>query len=138
MSKKADSSSFKPEVLKLDPTDEKNVVWWPANLTEEIKQDWPVDVRKEVGFELGKVQQGFDPTHFREMPTIGPGVQEIKVQDDNKSQYRLIYIAKFDDGIYSFHVITKKTTEQTDPKDIQIARERLKEIIEYRKKKVKA
>ena len=68
------------------------------------------------------------------MPSIGTGVREIKLQDDDKSQYRLIYIANFEEGVYVFHVITKKTTEQTSPQDIQIAKKRLKEIIGNRKK----
>jgi phage-related protein len=91
-------------------------------------------MRKAVGFQLGRVQQGLQPDHYRNMPSIGAGVKEIKLQDEDKSQYRLIYIAKFEEAIYAFHVITKKTTEQTDPKDIELASKRLKEIIEFRKK----
>lgn len=67
------------------------------------------------------------------MPSIAPGVREIKVQDENKSQYRLIYIAKFEEGIYVFHVITKKTTEKTEKGDLEISRTRYKEIVERRK-----
>jgi phage-related protein len=67
------------------------------------------------------------------MPSIAPGVREIKVQDENKSQYRLIYIAKFEEGIYVFHVITKKTTEKTEKADLEISRTRYKEIVESRK-----
>jgi phage-related protein len=90
-------------------------------------------MRKDGGFQLGRVQQGLEPDNFRPMPSIGTGVREIKLQDDNKSQYRLIYIANFDEGIYVFHVITKKTTEQTTTRDIQIAKKRLNEIIDKRK-----
>ena len=68
------------------------------------------------------------------MPTIGSGVREIKLQDDNKSQYRLIYVAKFEEAIYAFHVITKKATEQTSQADLDIARKRYKAIVEQRKK----
>lgn len=67
------------------------------------------------------------------MPSIGPGVNEIKLQDDNKSQYRLIYIAKFDEAIYVFHVITKKKTETTSQRDIELAQKRLSEIIQHRR-----
>lgn len=34
---------------------EKEVIWWPTNLTTEIKNEWPVEVRKDAGFQLGKV-----------------------------------------------------------------------------------
>lgn len=94
-------------------------------------------MRKDGGFQLGRVQQGLDPDNYRPMPTIGTGVREIKLQDEDKSQYRLIYIANFAEGIYVFHVITKKTTEQTSPQDIQTAKKRLSEIIEHRNKSKK-
>lgn len=90
---------------------------------------------KNIGFELGRVQQGLDPDHFREMPSIGAGVREIKLQDENKSQYRLIYVAKFEEGIYVFHAITKKTTEQTGKSDLEIATKRYKQIVESRKRR---
>ena len=119
--------------VEIDTDEEKEVIWWPEKLKEEIKQDWSESARKDVGFELGRVQQGLDPDHYRPMPSIGTGVREIKVQDEDKSQYRLIYTAKFREGIYAFHIITKKTTEQTSPADIQIAKKRLREIINHRK-----
>lgn len=90
-------------------------------------------MRKEGGFQLGRVQQGLEPNNCRPMPTIGAGVKEIKLQDRDKSQYRLIYIAKFDEAIYVFHVITKKKTEATSQRDIELAKKRLGEIIEHRK-----
>lgn len=71
------------------------------------------------------------------MPDIGTGVREIKLQDKDKSQYRLIYIANFEEAIYVFHVITKKTTEQTTTHDKNTAKKRLGEIIEHRKQSKK-
>lgn len=126
---------IRPEVveIKIDTTDEKTVIWHPEKLRDEIKKVWPEQVRKDAGFELGRVQQGLDPDHFREMPSIALGVREIKIQDENKSQYRLIYVAKFEDGIYVFHVITKKTTEKTSKVDLETAKKRYKEIVAQRK-----
>lgn len=121
--------------VEINDKDEKEVVWYPEGLKEQIKKAWPEQVRKDAGFELGRVQQGLDPNHFREMPSIGAGVREIKVQDENKSQYRLIYVAKFEEAIYVIHVITKKTTEKTDKDDIEISKKRYKEIVESRKKR---
>jgi phage-related protein len=134
MAKKGSVRTVKKIQINLE---EKEIVWWPKNLSEEIKEEWPFNLRKEVGFQLGRVQQGLEPDHYRNMPTIGAGVKEIKLQDENKTQYRLIYIAKFEEAIYVFHVITKKTTEQTSSQDILTASKRLKEIIEHRKKSKK-
>lgn len=121
-----------PEVIRLDPADEKEIIFWPQSLTEEIKQDWPIEMRKEGGFQLGRVQQGLEPNNYRPMPAIGPGVKEIKLQDEGKNQYRLIYVAKFEEAIYVFHVITKKTTETTSKHDIALAKKRLGEINQHR------
>jgi len=120
------------EIIKIDPTEEKEIIFWPQNLTDEIKNDWPVEMRKEGGFQLGRVQQGLEPNNYRPMPTIGAGVKEIKLQDEGKNQYRLIYIAKFEEAIYVFHVITKKTTESTSKHDIELAKKRLGEINQHR------
>jgi phage-related protein len=120
--------------VQFDPSDEKEVFWWPEKLKDEIKNEWPEQMRKEGGFQLGRVQQGLYPDNYRTMPTIGSGVREIKLQDEDKSQYRLIYTANFEEGVYVFHVITKKTTEQTSTQDLQIAKRRLSELIQHRKK----
>ena len=103
-----------------------------ANTLSEIKKDWPTVMMKEGGFQLGRVQQGLEPNNSRPMPSIGSGVKEIKLQDEDKSQYRLIYAAKFEEGIYVFHVITKKTTEKTSDHDIKLAKQRLSEINQHR------
>lgn len=120
--------------IQINSVTEKDVVWWPEKLKEEIKQNWPEKMRKDVGFELGRVQQGLEPDNYRTMPSIGVGVREIKLWDEEKSQYRLIYTAKFEEAIYAFHVITKKTTQKTSIRDIQIAKKRLSEIMEHRQK----
>jgi phage-related protein len=54
------------------------------------------------------------------------------IQDNDKSQYRLIYIAKFEEAIYVFHGITKKTSESTSDRDITLAKKRLGEINQHR------
>lgn len=120
------------EIIRIDPSEEKEVIFWPESLTAEIKKDWSIVMKKEGGFQLGRVQQGLEPNDYRPLPTIGPGVKEIKLQDEDKSQYRLIYIAKFEEAIYVFHVITKKTTESTSKHDIALAKTRLGEIIKHR------
>ncbi|HEY9755513.1 MAG TPA: type II toxin-antitoxin system RelE/ParE family toxin [Oculatellaceae cyanobacterium] len=127
--KTPDKESTKRE----EAEDPKTVIWRPENLRAEIKKKWPVDVRENVGFQLQRVQFGKEPNNYRTMPSIGAGVYEIKVQDDDKKQFRLIYVAKFAEAIYVIHVITGKTTERTSPQDIELAKQRLKQIIEERK-----
>ena len=115
------------------PPSVKEVIWWPQNLTDEIKKNWPVDVKREGGLQLGRVQQGLEPLNFRIMSSVGVGVREIKIQDKDKSQYRLLYIATFPEAVYVIHVITKKTSEQTSKHDIDIARKRFNDLTTRRK-----
>ena len=76
------------------------------------------------------VQIGRDPDDWKPMPTIGPGVREIRVRDE-AGAFRLIYIAKFLEAIYVLHCFNKKS-QQTATKDIELSRKRLKELLEER------
>lgn len=113
--------------------DEREIVWWPSSLVEEIKKEWPSSMKQQGGYQLYLLQLGKTPLRYRPMPSIGMGVNEIKLQDENKSQYRLIYVAKFEEAIYVIHVITKKTSQKTSTRDFDLAKKRLAEIIEFRK-----
>lgn len=128
-----------PQPPKDEPEEskEKEVIWWPPSLTDEIKKDWPDPMKQQGGYQLFLVQQGKEPNNYRPMADIGTGVKEIKLQDDDKSQYRLIYIAKFEEAVYVFHVITKKTSETTSKHDIKLAKTRLSEITAHRKQSKK-
>jgi len=72
------------------------------------------------------VQQDKEPENWKPFPTIGRGAREIRVQVGG--QYRIIYIAKFEDKVHVLHVFEKKT-QKTRKSDIEIAKHRLKEVI---------
>ena len=118
------------EALSKKPV-KKNTIWYLERLREEVGK-WPADVREEMGGQLNKVEYGGEPDDFKPMPTIGAGVNEIRVSaaDD---QYRLIYVAKFEEAIYVLHVITKKKTQKTSRSDIDIAKKRYSVLVERRR-----
>ncbi len=60
------------------------------------------------------------------MPSVGPGVREIRIRD-KANIYRSIYLTSFDDAVYVLHVFTKKT-RRTPTQDIRLARSRLKAL----------
>jgi phage-related protein len=64
------------------------------------------------------------------MPTIGPGVEEIRVRDVTGA-YRVIYTARFADAVYVLHVFQKKT-RATSRADIEIAGQRFKVLMRAR------
>lgn len=46
-------------------------------------RDFPVDARQDAGYQLDEVQRGLQPDDFKPMPTIGKGVEEIRIRDDS-------------------------------------------------------
>jgi phage-related protein len=105
----------------------KSITWMGDAL--EVIRDFPTTARQEAGYGLDNVQHGKEPKDWKPMSTIGPGVKEIRVYDDG--QFRVIYIAKFAESIYVLHAFHKKT-QQTSKKDIDIAKARLKEVLQRR------
>ena len=45
-------------------------------------RDFPDDARHDAGYQLDKVQRGQRPDDFKPMPSIGKGVEEIRIWDD--------------------------------------------------------
>ncbi|ODB85624.1 hypothetical protein A3194_12375 [Candidatus Thiodiazotropha endoloripes] len=93
----------------------------------EVIRKFPVEIKHEAGHQLDRVQHGLDPMDWKPMTSIGQGVREIRIQQEG--QWRVIYIAKFDEAIYVLHAFRKKTHKTSKP-DIEIAKRALKEIVQ--------
>jgi phage-related protein len=91
---------------------------------------FPDDAKREAGYQLGKVQHGYEPSDWRPMKTIGDGVKEVRIRDE-AGAFRVVYLAKLDDAVYVLHCFQKKT-EQTSQKDIAMARRRFKDLMKER------
>ena len=87
------------------------------------------DARQRAGYQLYQVQCGLDPSDWKPMPAVGPGVREIRIH--TRLEHRVIYIAKFDEGVYVLHAFEKKT-RRTARTDIDLARVCLKEALAMR------
>ncbi len=59
------------------------------------------------------------------MPSVGRGVREIRIH--HRGQFRVIYVARFDDAVFVLHAFQKKT-QKTRKQDIEIARRNLMSI----------
>jgi phage-related protein len=95
-------------------------------------QRFPEHARRKAGFELRRVQQGLEPTDSKPMPTVAPGVQELRIWE-GEGTFRLIYIARFKDAVYVLHAFEKKT-QATAKRDIDLAREHLQTLQQQRSK----
>jgi phage-related protein len=90
-------------------------------------RDFPEDAKHDVGYQLDKVQRGEQPDDFKPMPSIGKGVEEIRVRDDS-GIYRVIYTARLADAVYVLHAFQKKT-QTTAKRDIALASKRYAELM---------
>ena len=61
------------------------------------------------------------------MSSIGQGVKEIRIHVEG--EFRVIYIAKYEEAIYILHAFQKKTPKR----DIDIAKTRFRELERERK-----
>ena len=68
----------------------------------------PVQARRELGYQLDRVQRGLDPDDWKPMSTVGAGVREIRVRDVTGA-FRIIYVAKLGDAVYVLHCFQKKS-----------------------------
>lgn len=86
-------------------------------------REFPEDARQEAGFQLDRVQRGERPSDCKPIPTIGKGVEELRIWDEDGT-FRVIFTAKRSEAVYVLHAFQKKT--QTTPKhDVDLARKRL-------------
>lgn len=85
-------------------------------------REFPDDAKHDAGYQLDRVQHGLQPDDFKPMPTIGKGVEEIRVRDDSGA-YRIIYTARLANTVYVLHAFQKKT-QATSKRDIDLAKQR--------------
>lgn len=90
-------------------------------------REFDTDAKQDVGYQLGKVQRGEQPDDFKPMPSVGKGVEEIRVWDESGT-YRVIYTARLVDAIYVLHAFQKKT-QATAKRDIDLAKARFTELM---------
>lgn len=69
------------------------------------------------------------------MKTIGPGAVEIRIHQEG--EWRVIYVAKFQDKVCVLHAFEKKT-QKTRQSDVALARQRYKEVENREKAKQKS
>jgi|SRR6185312_7659603 len=91
---------------------------------------FPAEARHDAGYELANVQQGIPASDFKPMPSIGKGVEELRIWAESGT-YRVIYIARFAEAVYVLHAFQKKT-QQTNQRDIALARSRYEKLVAER------
>ncbi len=93
----------------------------------KLIRDFGEDARRNAGFQLDRVQRGLEPSDCKPMPSIGRGVQEIRLWDETGT-YRVIYTARLAEAVYVLHAFQKKT-QGTSKRDLDLARVRWSELM---------
>lgn len=108
----------------------KPLIWMGS--TMEAVRAFPAGARRRAGYQLYLVQQGLDPNDWKPLPSVGPGVREIRVHIDG--EYRIFYVAKFAEAVYILHAFEKRT-RKTRQADIELAKKYSSEVTRLRLQK---
>ncbi|AKU11214.1 hypothetical protein AzCIB_1309 [Azoarcus sp. CIB] len=93
---------------------------------DDLRQ-FPLNARREAGYQLDLVQHGQEPIDWKPMNSVGQGVKEIRIRDADGA-FRVIYLAKLADAVHVLHCFQKKT-EKTADADIELARKRYRVLM---------
>jgi len=102
-----------------------NRIVWIGSSKDDVRA-FPVDARRDAGFQLSKVQHGKEPDDWKPMSAIGSGVREIRIRESSGA-FRILYVVRFAEAIYVLHAFQKKT-QRMRASDLRLAQERLGSI----------
>lgn len=102
------------------------MLWFRASALTDLKS-FPDAARRQASRQLVQVQHGREPTDWKPMPSIGVGVQEIRIRDV-AGAFRVIYVAKYADAVHVLYCFQKKT-QRTAQSDLDLATRRYRELV---------
>ena len=82
------------------------VLQWLASSRSDVRA-FPRETRRLLGVQLRRVQQGLEPSDWKPVAAVGPGVREIRVR--TALEHRVLYVAKFAEAVYVLHAFEKRT-----------------------------
>jgi phage-related protein len=80
-------------------------IQWLGDSRDRLRR-FPQAARREIGYQLSLIQAGRSASDWRPIALVGTGVIEIRVHADG--EYRVFYVAKFEDAVYVLHVFAKR------------------------------
>ena len=123
--------SFWYKILYTRCVREKEIRWVGSAYDDLLA--FPVEPRRQAGFQLSKVQAGLEPEDWKPFDEVGAGTREIRIREASGA-FRVMYVAKFEEAVYVLHCFQKKT-QATSQQDKRIAEARYRAIVNARKSK---
>lgn len=75
---------------------EKEIRWVGSAYADLLT--FPPEVRRQAGFQLGKVQAGLEPEVWKPFDEVGIGTREIRIRDAGGA-FRVRYVMKFGEAV---------------------------------------
>jgi phage-related protein len=107
------------------PKAQEAAIAWEGD-SKDVISSFPDGVKENLGFQLRLLQQGEQPTNYRPVTSIGPGVFELR-DEDKRAWYRVIYLSRIHDVIHVLHCFEKKGRE-IPRNDFNLAQQRLRAV----------
>ena len=102
---------------------------WLGSSRDDVR-DFPPMRKDGPVTNSNRVQSGLDPSDWKPMSSVGAGVREIRVRSGR--EYRVLYVANFEEGIYVLHAFEKKT-QGTSKVDLELVRPRFRGVLRSRR-----
>jgi len=83
---------------------------------------------REAGHQIDRVQSGQPPDDWRPLNTVGQGVTEIWLHDDDAGAVRVICVAEAEEAVYVLHCFQKKT-EKIGKADLDLVAKRYRDLL---------
>jgi phage-related protein len=101
-----------------------------GNALQELRA-FPVTARREAGYQLDRVQNGFEPSDWKVLAGLGSAVREIRISDANGA-FRIVHVARFAEALHVLHCFQKKS-QKTGRLNLKLAAKRYGELMRDRK-----
>lgn len=103
---------------------EKEIRWLGSSYRDLLA--FPEEMRRQAGFQLGKIQAGLDRDDWKPFDSIGPGTREIRIREAD-GIFRIMYVTKFVEALYVLHCF-QKNAQKLGPRNRKIAEMRYRAI----------
>lgn len=115
----------------MEEQSEQAIIWMGSSRDDLIA--FPDSAKREAGYQLNRVQNGLNPDRYKPYDGVGAGTKEIIISEGGGA-FRVMYVAKFPEGVYVLHSFQKKT-EKTSTADKNLAKKRYAAALEDRKER---
>ncbi|MEM1115551.1 MAG: type II toxin-antitoxin system RelE/ParE family toxin [Bacteroidota bacterium] len=107
--------------------DEQQPIHFRGDSLDRIKS-FPDDARREMGYQLSRLEMGLNPADFKPMKTVGRGVYEVRVSTSGQA-FRSFYVANLGGAIYVLHAFEKKS-RRTARADLDLGARRYRALLD--------